>query len=75
MLVAASFPRIVTHTAVWLSEMGLDVSLVQVGAWQAGEQLIGIFERLHPVPAVEEFTLAPARQEAAAAKARACLST
>ncbi len=70
-LVAASFPRIVTHTAVWLSEMGLDVSLVQVGAWQAGEQLIGSFERLYPVQAVEEFTLAPARQEAAAAKARA----
>ena len=70
-LIAASFPRIVSHTAVWLSEMGLDVSLVQVGAWQAGPQVIISFERLYPVPALEEFTLAPARQEAAAAKARA----
>jgi hypothetical protein len=70
-LIAASFPRIVSHTAVWLSEMGLDVSLVQVGAWQAGTQVIISFERLYPVPALEEFTLAPARQEAAAAKARA----
>lgn len=70
-LIAASFPRIVSHTAVWLSEMGLDLSLVQVTVWQAGEQVIGSFERLYPVPALEEFTLAPARQEVAAAKARA----
>lgn len=69
-LVASAFPRIVTHTAVWLSEMGLDLSLVQVAVWHAGEQTIGSFERLYPVPALAEFTLAPARQEAAAAKAR-----
>ncbi len=36
-LVAAGFPRIVTHTAVWLSEMGLDISLVQVQLWRSGE--------------------------------------
>lgn len=70
-LIAGAFPRIVTHTAVWLSEMGLDVSLVQVSVWQAGDQVIGSFERLYPVSALEEFTLAPARQDAAAAKARA----
>lgn len=29
-LVAASFPRQVTHTAVWLSEVGLDIDLVEV---------------------------------------------
>jgi len=69
-LIAGAFPRIVTHTAVWLSEMGLDVSLVQVSVWRAGDQVIGSFERLYPVPALEEFTLAPARQDAAAAKAR-----
>ncbi len=70
-LVAAGFPRIVTHTAVWLSEMGLDISLVQVQLWRSGDELITSFERLYPVPAMEEFTLAPARQEVAAAKARA----
>lgn len=51
--------------------MGLDVSLVQVSVWHAGDRIIGSFERLYPVPALEEFTLAPARQDAAAAKARA----
>ncbi len=70
-LISGAFPRIVTHTAVWLSELGLDVSLVQVGLWQSGADLVASFERLYPVPAVEEFTLAPARQEMAAAKKRA----
>ncbi len=74
-LIAGGFPRIVMHTAVWLSELGLDVSLVQVGLWRAGADLVASFERLYPVPAVEEFTLAPARQEVAAAKKRAAEKT
>ena len=62
-LVAGSFPRQVTHTAVWLSEMGLDVSLIQVAAWRvAGQTLVG-FTMVYPTPQVEEFTLAPARAE------------
>lgn len=69
-LIAANFPRIVTHTAVWLSERQLDITLVQVGLWHAGDQIIGSFQQLYPVPALEEFTLAPARQEAAAIRAR-----
>lgn len=51
--------------------MGLNVSLVQVSVWQAGEQVIRSFGRLYPLPALEEFTLAPGRQDAAAAKAGA----
>ncbi len=74
-LIAGAFPRIVMHTTVWLSELGLDVSLVQVGLWRAGADLVASFERLYPVPAVEEFTLAPARQEVAAAKKRAVEKT
>jgi alkylated DNA nucleotide flippase Atl1 len=70
-LVAAAFPRIVMHTSVWLSEVGLDVSLVQVALWRSADDLVCSFERLYPVPAVEEFTLAPARQQVAAAKERA----
>ena len=69
-LIAGAFPRIVSHTAVWLSEMGLDVSLVQVSVWMAGEQVIGSFERLYPIVALEDFTLAPARQDAAAVKVK-----
>jgi len=62
-LVAGSFPRQVTHTAVWLSEMGLDVSLVQVTAWKVDHQILVGFTKVYPTPQVEEFTLAPARAE------------
>lgn len=70
-LVAANFPRVVTHTATWLSAMGLDLTLVQVQLWQLGTEMVASFERLYPVVATEEFTLAPARQVVAAAKVRA----
>lgn len=74
-LVAAAFPRVVTHAAVWLSEMGLSVALVQVGLWRSAAGLVTSFERLYPVPAVEQFTLAPARQEIAQARERAEVSS
>ncbi len=74
-LVAASFPRVVTHSAVWLSEMGLTVALVQVGLWRSAAGLVTSFEQLYPVAAVEQFTLAPARQEIAHARDRAEVSS
>jgi hypothetical protein len=46
-LVAAAFPRIVMHTSVWLSEVGLDVSLVQVALWRSADDLVCSFERLY----------------------------
>ena len=64
-LLAGNFPRQVTHTAVWLSEVGLDIDLVQVTAWSAGGQTLVGFTKLYPTPEVEEFTLAPARAESA----------
>jgi len=66
-LVASSFPRQVTHTVVWLSEMNLDIDLVQVRLWRVGEHLTAGFTKIYPTPEVEEFTLAPAREEAASA--------
>jgi hypothetical protein len=62
-LVAREFPKQVTHTAVWLSEMGLDIDLVQVSLWRVGEQLVAGFTKIYPTPQAEEFTLAPAREE------------
>lgn len=53
-LVAGGFPRVVTHSAVWLSEMGLSVALVQVALWRSPEGLVTSFERLYPVAAVEQ---------------------
>lgn len=64
-LVAASFPRSVTHTAVWLSEMSVQIRLVQVSSWQVGEQHVIGFGQMYPPSSVEEFTLAPARGDAA----------
>lgn len=71
-LVAGRFSRTVTHCAVWLSEIGLDLTLVEVSAWRLPDGQISVgFEQLYPTAAVEEFTLAPARQEGRAATARA----
>ncbi|WP_371603453.1 hypothetical protein OG345_21810 [Streptomyces sp. NBC_01220] len=33
-IIAADFPKQVTHSVVWLSEMSLDIDLIQVGLWK-----------------------------------------
>ncbi|MFD3352696.1 MGMT family protein [Streptomyces fradiae] len=66
-IIAADFPKQVTHTVVWLSEMNLDIDLVQVGLWRVERNLVAGFTKVYPTPEVEEFTLAPARVEAKAA--------
>ncbi|MFI8825245.1 DNA-binding protein [Streptomyces sp. NPDC053431] len=66
-IIAADFPKQVTHTVVWLSEMNLDIDLIQVGLWKVKEQLVAGFTKVYPTPEVEAFTLAPARIEAKAA--------
>ncbi|UUN28300.1 MGMT family protein [Streptomyces sp. FIT100] len=66
-IIAADFPKQVTHTVVWLSEMNLDIDLVQVGLWKVEDHLVVGFTKVYPTPEVEEFTLAPARVEAKAA--------
>ncbi|WDO07082.1 MGMT family protein [Streptomyces murinus] len=66
-IIAADFPKQVTHTVVWLSEMNLDIDLIQVGLWKVKGELVASFTKVYPTPEVEEFTLAPARLEAKAA--------
>lgn len=63
-LIASSFAKQVTSSVVWLSEMSLDISLVQVALWQVAEKLVADFSTIYPVPEVEEFTLAPERVKA-----------
>jgi alkylated DNA nucleotide flippase Atl1 len=70
-LIAGSFPRQVTHTAVWLSEMGVDISLISVTAWRVNGRVVAGFTKLYPTPEVEEFTLAPTRAEAKVATEKA----
>jgi len=60
-LMARSFPHTVTSTAVWLSEMGVDISLVQFQAYRVGDRVIVSVSTLYPVPDVEDFTVAPTR--------------
>ncbi len=60
-LIASAFPSTVTATVVWLSEMGLDVSLVRVQAYRTQHDVVVTASRLYPIPAVEEFTVAPVR--------------
>jgi alkylated DNA nucleotide flippase Atl1 len=66
-IIAADFPKQVTHSVVWLSEMGLDIDLIQVGLWKVDGHVIAGFAKVYPTPEVEEFTLAPARVEGEAA--------
>ncbi|WP_257138370.1 hypothetical protein [Streptomyces sp. rh34] len=67
MIIAADFPKQVTHSVVWLSEMSLDIDLIQVGLWKVEGHVVAGFTKVYPTPEVEEFTLAPARVEGEAA--------
>jgi hypothetical protein len=60
-LLASSFPHTVTSTAVWLSEMGIDISLVQFQAYRLDDRVLVSVSQLYPVRDVEEFTVAPTR--------------
>lgn len=60
-LVAGSFPANVTATTVWLTEMGLDITLTRVQAYQTGSGVVVTVSQHYPPPDVEEFTVAPTR--------------
>jgi hypothetical protein len=67
-LLATSFPPIVTATAVWLSEMSLDMSLIRLQAYRAEEKIVVSVSQLFPVPDVEDFMVAPARSSKSASE-------
>jgi alkylated DNA nucleotide flippase Atl1 len=70
-LVAGSFPPVVTASTVWLTEMGLDITLQRVQAYRAfGDRTIVTVSQLFPVPDVEEFTVSPQRQQVQEAQQR-----
>jgi hypothetical protein len=60
-LVAAGFPPSVTASVVWLSEQGVDLSLIQYHAYKLEDDqvvvLVVSFSRLFPVPDIEAFTI------------------
>ena len=67
-LLASSFPPVVTATTVWLTEMSLDISLVTFQAYRADDKIIVTVSQLYPVADVEEFTVAPARSAKSASE-------
>lgn len=58
-LVAGDFPQTTTATAVWMSEMGISVTLVRYQAYRTDVGMILTASTLWPVADVEEFTVAP----------------
>ncbi|MDO8108325.1 MGMT family protein [Isoptericola sp. b441] len=69
-LVAGAFPPVVTASVVWLTDMGLDVTLQRAQAYrtQGGETVVTV-SQLFPVPDVEEFMVSPQRAKARADEA------
>jgi hypothetical protein len=70
-LVARQFPRQVTSSAVWLNDMDIDVRLILVRVWSTPTGSVLTTSTFYPVPGTEEFTVGPARVEAAKATQRA----
>lgn len=63
-LVAGAFVPIVTSTIVWLTEMGLDITLQRVQAYRVfDDKTVITVSQLFPVADVEEFTVSPQRAE------------
>lgn len=70
-LVAGSFTTPTSASVVWLTEMGLDITMQRVQAYRLGtEGVIVTVSQLFPVPDVEEFTISPQRAESGQTKAR-----
>jgi alkylated DNA nucleotide flippase Atl1 len=70
-MVAGSFPPVVTSTVVWLTEMGLDITLQRVQAYRVfDDRTVVTVSQLFPVPDVEEFTVSPQRAEVRAVEQR-----
>jgi hypothetical protein len=60
-LIAGKFPTNVTTTAVWLSEMGLDMKLIRVQAYRTASDVVITVSQQYPTPDVEDFLVAPTR--------------
>jgi hypothetical protein len=73
-LLARDFSPMLTASVVWLSEMGLDLSLIQISAFRSyvygqsgtssGNVPMIAVNQIYPLREVEEFTISPERQRA-----------
>ena len=62
-LLASDYPETTAATAVWLSEMGIDITLMQYRAYRTGSEISISVSQLYPVPTVEEFMFSPRQAE------------
>lgn len=62
-LVASAYPPTTVATAVWLREMGVDITLMQYRAYRTGQEIAISVSQLYPVPSVEDFTISPRQAE------------
>jgi len=70
-LVAGDFPTTVTASVVWLTEMGLNITMQRVQAYRVfDDRTIITVSQLFPVPDVEDFTVSPQRAQAQAVDAK-----
>jgi len=58
-LLAGGFTSSTTSVAVWLREMGVDITLRSVSAYRTDAGPIISVTAVYPTPAVEEFTVSP----------------
>lgn len=58
-LVAGSFTESTTASVVWLCSQGLDITLVEVGAYECANDLVITVSQLWPLPEVEDLTVSP----------------
>lgn len=62
-LIAGDFPPTVKQTVVWLTEMGLSISLIRVQAYRVNTgQIVITASQTYPLPDLEDFTVRPRRQ-------------
>jgi alkylated DNA nucleotide flippase Atl1 len=63
-LVAGWFPPVVTSTVVWLTSMGLDISLQRIQAYRVADgQIIVTVVQDFPIADIEEFIVSPERAQ------------
>lgn len=66
-VVAGDSPPVVTAVAVWLNEMRIDFTLVQVSAYRTANETLILTSQLYPVRDVEESAVTPRQAEVKAA--------
>jgi hypothetical protein len=63
LLLASEYPPTTIATAVWLREMGIDMTLMQYRAYRTGQEVSISVSQLYPIPSVEDFTISPRQAE------------